>query len=478
MKATLTYLFYDIESSGLNKCFDQVMQFAAIRTDLELNELERYDFLVKLNPDVIPAPMAILTHRIGLKEAAEGICEYDAIKKIHDLLNAPGTISLGYNTLGFDDEFLRFSFFRNLLPPYTHQYANQCGRMDLYPMTVMYYLFKKDALQWPILKGKISMKLENLSKENALADGQAHNAMVDVEATLALAHKFKAHPDMWKYVTDYFNKKTDVKRCEQLVAAFTQNDTPFLEGLIVSPKLGTRSNFMAPVINIGQHEHYKNQSLWLRLDTEQLQSTTADTIAENTYVLRKRAGESPFVLPPLPRFIDKLDSDRLSLASQNKQWLQDNPDIVQLICDYYQHFKYPEVPNCDADAALYTLDFPSSREDFLFRQFHSAASTDEKLKFANQFPTPTRHTNAIRIIGRQDVKLLSEEEQLNFQAYLNTILKDNNPPVNFQGVHRLTPSKAKDEITEIRKDLTLDEQQTALLIELEEYLAQLTTLSE
>ena len=40
-----TYLFYDIETSGLNKCFDQVLQFAAIRTDLELHELEHYEIL-------------------------------------------------------------------------------------------------------------------------------------------------------------------------------------------------------------------------------------------------------------------------------------------------------------------------------------------------------------------------------------------------------------------------------------------------
>ena len=55
-----SYLFYDIETSGLNKCFDQVLQFAAIHTDLELNELERHEILVKLNPDTIPAPQAML----------------------------------------------------------------------------------------------------------------------------------------------------------------------------------------------------------------------------------------------------------------------------------------------------------------------------------------------------------------------------------------------------------------------------------
>ena len=55
---TASYLFYDIETTGLNKAFDQVLQFAAIRTDPELNEIERHDIKVNLRPDVIPSPLA------------------------------------------------------------------------------------------------------------------------------------------------------------------------------------------------------------------------------------------------------------------------------------------------------------------------------------------------------------------------------------------------------------------------------------
>ena len=128
---TISYLFYDIESTGLSKSFDQVLQFAAIRTDHRLKEIDRHDIKVKLRPDIIPSPLAILTNRIPISDLANGLCEYEATGRIHRLLNEPETISLGYNTLGFDDEFLRFSFHRNLLPPYTHQFRNGCRRMDL-----------------------------------------------------------------------------------------------------------------------------------------------------------------------------------------------------------------------------------------------------------------------------------------------------------------------------------------------------------
>ena len=152
-----TYLFYDLETTGLSMCFDQVLQFAAIRTDLELNEIERHQLQVRLNPDVIPSPYALITHRISIDAMQQGDDELTAIKTIHNILNQPGTISLGYNTLGFDDEFLRFSFFRNLLPPYTHQFANQCGRMDLFPMTLMYYLHQPNTLEWPMIDGRVSL---------------------------------------------------------------------------------------------------------------------------------------------------------------------------------------------------------------------------------------------------------------------------------------------------------------------------------
>src|SRR5262249_8751119 len=152
------------------------LQFAAIRTDLNLKELERYELKIKLNPDVIPSPRAILTHHIGVKEAKEGISELEAIKQIHQWLNAPGTISLGYNTLGFDDEFLRFVFYRNLFSLYTHQFANFCGRMDIFPMAVMYYLFKNHVIQWPRLNDKLSLKLEEINKLNQFVVGRSHQA--------------------------------------------------------------------------------------------------------------------------------------------------------------------------------------------------------------------------------------------------------------------------------------------------------------
>ena len=161
-----SYLFYDIETTGINPCFDQIIQFAAIRTDLALNEIERVEFRASISEDVIPHPAAMLVCNILPSEQQGNASEYELVRQIHDLVNQPNMTSLGYNTLGFDDEFLRFAFYRHLLDPYTHQYNNGCGRMDIFPMAVMYYLFKPDVVQWPTVDGKRSLKLELLNNDN------------------------------------------------------------------------------------------------------------------------------------------------------------------------------------------------------------------------------------------------------------------------------------------------------------------------
>lgn len=273
-----TYLFYDLETTGLNKAFDQVLQFAAIRTTLELKELERYEINIKLNPDIIPSPYALITHHIGLQPVDGAISEWAALKQIHQYLNQPGTISLGYNTLGFDDEFLRFSFHRNLLSPYTHQFANQCSRMDLYPIAVMYYLFKSNILTWPKIDGKTSFKLDQLSLMNQLAVGRAHNAMVDVEATLALAQLFFQEKEMWNYLKDFFNKKIEQERLRPL----SNNNL----ALLVDGRLA-HQGYQSVAVYLGQHNYYKNQTLWLLLDTSKFTQITRDDIATTTRVINR-----------------------------------------------------------------------------------------------------------------------------------------------------------------------------------------------
>ena len=414
------YIFYDIESTGLNTCFDQVLQFAAIVTDHNLEEKDRIEIQVKHNADVIPSLGASLTHMIGPKDFCKGMSEYEGVRKIHQLLNTPNCISIGYNTLGYDDECLRFAFYRNLLNPYSHQYANGCYRMDIYPMTLFYYLFAPEVLDhWPKRNDLISLKLEDLSRENQLATGMAHDAMVDVEATVALARKFHKNQAVWRYLSDYFIKQQDQMRIASLPDA-TSGQAPLKYGLLVQGTIGRRDNFIAPVVVLGQHQHYRNQTLLMRLDTEGLESTTAGTIEETPWVIRKKIAEPGFLLPPSARFIEKLSPERLALMEKNIDWLKDNPALYAQIQQHYQQAMYPEYEGIDIGTSLYQQGFMSSEDQKASAVFHQAPWPEKAASIEN-FSREDLRVLAARIIGRYDASLLSGDVQEEFEAHLQKV---------------------------------------------------------
>ena len=137
----MNYLFYDLETTGLCESFDQIVRFAAIKSDENLQEINRYEIDIKLRPDVVPSPEALIITRLGINDIKQGLCEYDALIKIHKLFNQPNQINIGYNSLKFDNTMLRFGFYRNLLDPYSHQYKNYSFRADVMNINLLYFLY-------------------------------------------------------------------------------------------------------------------------------------------------------------------------------------------------------------------------------------------------------------------------------------------------------------------------------------------------
>jgi exodeoxyribonuclease-1 len=465
-----TFLFYDIETSGRNPAFDQILQFAAIRTDLELNELERHELLIKLLPDTVPAPRALLTHQIPISESPNGMPEIEAVRQIHQWVNTPGTISIGYNSLSFDDEFLRFSFYRNLLPPYTHQYANQCGRADLYPILLLYFLFKPDVLDWPKREGKPSLKLEYLNEANRLAEGRAHQAISDVLATLALARRLANVSDMWRYALDYFDKKIAVERTNKLTL-ITIGSYTFPLALYVEGSLGYEQRFLCPVLGLGSHHHYKNQTVWLRLDKPELATTTAANLTQTTWVMRKKINETGLLLPMQPRFLEILGAERQAIMAHNQNWLNRHPELLQKMAEYYLEYQYPEIPNVDIDAALYQIGFYSDSEQSLCARFHQELP-DKKASFIDQFQNPNLRAQTLRLMGRHYLEYLPAHYREEYLTYLEKVnpQSPHEPLVDFRGGQRLTPTRALQEIAELKAAGDLTSKQLQLLDELEHYL--------
>jgi exodeoxyribonuclease-1 len=466
-----TYLFYDIETTGLNKAFDQVVQFAAIRTDRQLNEIERYRLTVKLRPDVIPSPGAMITNRLSIADLASGLCEFEAIRQIHELMNQPETISLGYNSLGFDDEFLRFSFHRNLLPPYTHQFQNGCRRMDLLPIAVMFWLYKRDVITWPQIQLNPSLKLEHIREANQLANGPAHDAAVDVAATVELARRFFKNKKMWGYLMGYFEKETDAHRIGDIPADFQSALGEHRKALMVSSEYGPLQMYQIPVLSIGNSIPYSNQTLWLRLDLPELRETKADSMAESTWIVRKRYGEPGILLPPNKRYLKFLGADRKAVVAENLIWLQSNPSKFQQIANYHREFTYPFIPNLDPDAALYQIGFFTRSDEKLFKEFQTAP-LDEKEAIAKRLKSQDARTLAVRLLCRNYPQRISPDLAGEFKAYLRRInpSREDDAIVDYRKMPRMTPSGALAEIRRLKKSGKLDNHQKKLLDDLQNYI--------
>lgn len=468
-----TYLFYDIETTGLNKAFDQVLQFAAIRTDAAFKEIARDNITIRLRPDVIPSPGALITHRISLQETLKGLSEYKATYRIHRLLNTPGTISLGYNTMGFDDEFLRFSFHRNLLPPYTHQYNNGCGRMDLLPITIVFYLYNHEALRWPELNGKPTLKLEHLSGANQLAKGRAHEAETDVIATLSLTQKFSEYGRMWQYLAGYFHKATDAERISKLPVAYQSPGCKHTTGLLIGSEFGAEQHYQAPVLYIGESTAYSNQTLWLRIDLPELRETTPETIATSSWVIRKRLGDVPIILAPHARYLERIHAERKKCMEENLAWIAGHAKLFQEIMRYHQQFRYPEIPDLDPDAALYQMGFLSRPEEHLCRQFHAAEPSDKAL-LLKKFEREEIRSLAARILFRNYPEAAPPSHKGEYTQYLKRV----NAPraqealYDYKGARRTTPVDALLEIDRLNREGNLDADQGRLLADLALYLKQ------
>ena len=475
-----TFLFYDIETSGLNPAFDQVLTFACIRTDMSLNEIGREDIVIRLRGDIVPSPEAFLTHRLDAKILENGINEYYAALKIHSLLNTPQTISIGYNSLGFDDEFLRFLFYRNLLDPYSHQFANGCSRMDMLPVTLIYYLFCPQALSWPVLEnGRSTMKLDLLTLQNKFeTSGRAHEAMSDVESVVGLAKAFSKYENIWSYVQGFFDKNADLNRMNNLESSKLSKAYEMDLALMVSVSFGADCNYMAPVVYVGGSVPYKNQSLWIRLDKEGLFDRIDEALGlYDLITIRKKTGDQLFILPVLDRFWEKLTPASRTQCIRNLDFIKQNMSSFDKTVSFHRNFKYPQVPDIDLDADLYQGGFFSFQDKKEIAIFHK---TEQKKKYQI---TQSFQSNRVRMLAQRIVVRNFNEKPGSapeFQAHLRRILGID-PEKSIKGYKedvKLTCAKALEEIEKIEAEKMqfFDSSQKDLLMWLKSHIQSQSTL--
>ena len=219
-----SYFFYDLETSGFSASAARIMQFAGQRTDAELNPIgEPVNVLIKLAPDVLPDADAILITGITPQlTIAEGLTEAEFLKYFYEEVVTPETTFLGYNSVRFDDEFMRFLHYRNFYDPYEWQWVDSCSRWDVLDLVRMTRALRPGGIEWPVTEeGRPTNRLELLTKANGLDHAHAHDALSDVQATIDVARLIKSkQPDLFNYLFEHRGKKA--------VAEVAQSAQPFI----------------------------------------------------------------------------------------------------------------------------------------------------------------------------------------------------------------------------------------------------------
>ena len=349
--------------------------------------------------------------------------------------------------------------------------------MDLYPLVAAYFLYDHDRVAYLEKEGKPSLKLELLNIANQLVlEGRAHDALVDVEVTVELARKLKSNEKMWAYLEACFKKKEDQGQVEKFKGGLTIKENFYPQAIMVSGRFGADAQYHVPVLSLGQHWHYKNQSCWLRLDQENLREATLETLSDHIWVINKKWGEPPIMLPALPRFVQKLGEVRIKEIKENKKWLEQNPDVFLAIIEKTLDYTYPKVEGVDVDAALYMSGFLAPWEERLCQQFH-AVKSDEKAvllaKFEGLVGKNGLKIRAMRLLGRLSPEDLPEESQLDFYHYLEQITSfdDEDLLIDFRGEKRRSVSDSFEKIQMLREERELSDEQQGLLDELEAYIS-------
>ncbi len=467
-----TLYWHDYETFGIDPRRDRAVQFAGIRTDEDLNIIGE-PLVIYSRPanDFLPSPQACMVTGISPQLALkEGLVEAEFIAKIHHELSQPGTCTVGYNNIRFDDEFTRYTLYRNFYDPYAREWQHGNSRWDLIDLLRLTRALRPEGIQWPKRDdGHTSFKLEALSQANNIAHESAHDALSDVLATIEVARLIKKHqPRLYQYVYEHRIKF----KVQDLINLQKQTPLVHISGMypaeqghmgIVVPVAMDATNKNAVIV----YELHKDPAALIAMNAEQIKHLTftkAEDLADNEQRLPLKTihlNKCPVIVP-----LKTLTEDNI------KQWHID----LQLCAQHLQQLK--------SDQSL------SERIQEAFKPVYSAAPEDPDQSLYSGGFFSTNDKDKMQIIRRTrpeelgDLSLNFEDERLDemlfryrCRNYPNTLFMDEIERWNSFRIHRMTSADgdASIKLDEYRQQLqqlraeTTSEQVIQLLDQLEAY---------
>ena len=426
-----SFYWFDLETSGRNPRSDRILQFAGQRTDLALNEVGDPTVVhCTLPDDVLPDPDAMLVtgltpqgvEREGIDERAFSAC-------VEAELRVGETCVTGYNSLRFDDEFIRHLLYRNFYDAYAREWRNGNSRWDILDLVRTAGALRPDGIQWPRDDdGHPVYRLEALAQANGIAHEQAHDALHDVRATIGLARLVKQRqPRLFAYN----QRLSDRRFAESLLLPLGERALVHVSG-----RISRARSCLGIVAVLARHPLNTNAYVvWdLAQDPEPLLSRDSDSIRELLYTASAdRDADAPPVALKLVRsnrcpslaplsVLRAEDRERLGLdldaALGHLRWIQAHPELADRLQSVYARAE--EFPSRDVEGALYD-GFITDEDRELFPRVRGA-SGDELAASPPEFHDPRLPELLFRYRARNLRDSLSAEENSRWQSFVRSRL--------------------------------------------------------
>lgn len=463
-----TLYWHDYETFGLDPARDRPVQFAGIRTDEDLNIVgEPLNIMARPAPDTLPHPISSLITGITPQQALEqGLPEAEFIARILAELSQPGTCGVGYNSLRFDDEVTRNTLYRNLYSPYDREWQNGNSRWDIIDMVRACHDLRPEGIVWPRRADadRPSFRLEELTLANGIAHEQAHDALSDVYATIAIAKLIREkQPRLYDFLYRLRRKKEVLKSID------LKEMTPVLH---TSGMYGSDHGSTRLVVPVSPHPSNSNSIIVFDLaqNPDLLLDLGAKTLRERLYTAYEDLPEGverpalkqilinkcPVIAPTATLSGDAAKRLRIDLITgmRNRQaLLHARKAIQQKIAGIFEPREFE--PVTDPDLMIYAGGFFNDSDKALMSTIHDTGP-QELGRQGWSFADRRLPEMLFRYRARNYPETLSADEQAQWLEHCRARLVDGE-----SGHFTFTDFHA--EIAQLRSEMAVDDQRNKLL---------------
>lgn len=436
----MRFIVYDTETSGLDTKFDQVFQFAAILADERLNQLDQFEIRCRRLPHIVPSPKALLVTGITprlLDEAEHSHHEmFCKVMRKLDEWSGDGAVFMGFNSIRFDEHLLRQAYYQNLLPLYQTQ-TNGNSRADVMRIAQACAIYDPKAIKVP--RGG-EFKLGQLAEANGIELKDAHDALSDTRATLAIAkHIRERSPKVWETMLRNATKPGVEEALKPIESCFSDVwfGKPYNFVVTEAGRNADRDG------EIGLFDLAFDPKEFLGLSEEKL----AEYIGGKVKVIRRmRTNGQPMLFP-----IEAMPSDvrggrqTPEVYATRAQMIRENPSFRKRVSQALELCRAEDAEE-QADHVEVNIynGFAHRDDEIVMDRFHKS-SWEARMELCEKLKDPRYRELALRLVYFEHPELLAPDLRDTHKEFVRSrIFADDT-------VKWMTISKALTEVAELRK---------------------------